>query len=196
MGWIPGTKEVGKQENLLPGCLITDVSCSWTQLALRTKDGECVLWSNYTNEKSKPAKVKNSGIKFKAVGCRESSCLLLTGGSYLLFSIKKNHFLLSNGNSIVLSCLQVQVNVFCFADNGQAGYAVHEEVQDGCESNKPALLFRPMDITTQMTSVACGKEHALLLSSSGDVYSLGGGRYGSMFEGISGTTVWQETVFK
>lgn len=78
-GWIPGTKEVGKQENLLADYFITDVCLSWTQLALLSKDGECVLWSYYTSEKSVPVKVEAGDTKFKAVGCRETNCILLTG---------------------------------------------------------------------------------------------------------------------
>ena len=38
-------------------------------------------------------------------------------------------------------------------------------------------MFRPIDIAKQVTSVACGKEHALLLTSLGAVHSLGSGRY-------------------
>ena len=67
-------------ENLLPDHFVTDASCSWTQLAFLTKDGECLLRSNYTNGTSKPVEVENNGTKFKAVGCRESSCILVTGG--------------------------------------------------------------------------------------------------------------------
>lgn len=80
MGWISGTKEVGEMENLLPDHFVTDACCSWTQLAFLTSDGDCLLWSNYTNGTSKPVKVKSNGTKFKAVGCRESSCILVTGG--------------------------------------------------------------------------------------------------------------------
>ena len=87
MGWICGTKEVGEEANLLPGHFVTDVCCSWTQLAFLTKDGDCLLWSNYTNGMSKPVKVKSNGVKFKAVGCRESSCILITGGYQFPFIV-------------------------------------------------------------------------------------------------------------
>ena len=79
LGWIPGTKEVGEQENLLPDYFVTDACSSWTLLAFVTQDGQCVFWSNYSKENSNPVKVKVSGTKFKAVGCRETSCILLTG---------------------------------------------------------------------------------------------------------------------
>lgn len=62
-------------------------------------------------------------------------------------------------------------------DKGHVGSLVCEQDQDCLESGKSEFLFKPMDVKAQISSVACGKEHALLLSSSGDVYSLGGGRY-------------------
>ena len=79
MGWISRTKEVGEVLNLLPDHFVTDACCSWTQLAFLTNNGDCLLWSNYTNATSKPVQVKSDGTKFKAVGCRESSCVLVAG---------------------------------------------------------------------------------------------------------------------
>ncbi|XP_078358665.1 RCC1 domain-containing protein 1-like [Oculina patagonica] len=146
MGWISGSKEFGEVENLLPDHFLTDACCSPTQLACLTKDGDCLLWSSYTNGTSKPAKVENNGTKFKAVGCRESSCILVTG-------------------------------------TGQAGFVSNAQVQDGSDT-KPVLVFRPIDLTKQITSVACGKEHALLLTSSGVVYSLGSGSRGQLGRGL------------
>lgn len=46
------------------------------------------------------------------------------------------------------------------------------------------MIFKPMDLLKQMTSIACGKEHALLLSSSGEVYSLGNGSRGQLGRGL------------
>ena len=63
------------------------------------------------------------------------------------------------------------------ADKGRVGSLVCEQDQDCLNSGKSEFLFKPMDVKAQILSVACGKEHTLLLSSSGDVYSLGGGRY-------------------
>ena len=80
MGWISRTTEVGEVVNLLPGHFVIDACCSWTQLAFLTKDGDCLLWNNYTNGTSTPVQVKCDGTKFKSVGCRESTCILLTGG--------------------------------------------------------------------------------------------------------------------
>lgn len=80
MGWISRTKEVGEVVDLLPDYFVTDACCSWKQLAFLTKEGDCLLWSNYTNGTSKPVQVKCDGTKFKAVGCRESSCILVAGG--------------------------------------------------------------------------------------------------------------------
>ena len=85
MGWNPAIEKVGEVENLLPDHYVTDVCCSWTQLAFLTKDGNCLLWSDYTNKASKPVKVQGNDTKFKAVGCRESSCIVVTG-SYQAFS--------------------------------------------------------------------------------------------------------------
>ncbi|XP_068709475.1 RCC1 domain-containing protein 1-like [Montipora foliosa] len=147
-GWIPGTKDVGKQENFLPSFIVTDACSSWTMLSFLTKDGECLLWKNYTIEKSVPRKVKAMGSKFRAVGCRETSCILLT-------------------------------------DKGQVGSAVCEQDQDCLDSGKAEFLFEPMDVKTQISSIACGKEHALLLSSSGDVLSLGGGSRGQLGCGLT-----------
>ena len=79
MGWISRTKEVGEVVDLLPDHFVTDACCSWKQLAFLTKDGDCLLWSSYTNGTSKPVQVKCDDTKFKAVGCRESSCILVTG---------------------------------------------------------------------------------------------------------------------
>lgn len=75
-------------------------------------------------------------------------------------------------------CLQVKYVIFFFSVNevtGQVGFVVNEQEQDG-DDTKPVPVFRPIDIRKQMTSVACGKEHALLLTSLGVVYSLGSGR--------------------
>lgn len=58
---------------------------------------------------------------------------------------------------------------------GQVGFIANEQDQDANDT-KPVPVFRPIDITKQVTSVACGKEHALLLTSLGVVYSLGSGR--------------------
>ena len=88
MGWIPGTKEAGELENLLPNYSVTDACCSWMQIAFLTSEGDCVLWSNYTNENSHPVKIKASSTKFKAVGCRESNCILLTSKLLLIPKIK------------------------------------------------------------------------------------------------------------
>lgn len=63
------------------------------------------------------------------------------------------------------------------ADKGHVGSLVCEQDQDCLDSGKSEFLFKPMDVKAQILSVACGKEHALLLSSTGNVYSLGGGRY-------------------
>ena len=96
MGWIPGTKEGGEVENLLPDFFVTDACCSWKRLAFLTNDGECVLWSDYTNEQSHPTKVKASNRKFKAAGCLESSCILLSGKFYFMLKIsteEKDHSL-------------------------------------------------------------------------------------------------------
>ena len=81
MGWISRTKDVGEVVDLLPDHFVTVACCSWKQLAFLTKDGDCLLWSNYTNHNgsSKPVQVKCDGSKFKAVGCRESSCILVAG---------------------------------------------------------------------------------------------------------------------
>ena len=75
-------------------------------------------------------------------------------------------------------CLS-QIRHFCCTDDGQAGYVLHEQDQNASKDlNKSAsMIFKPVDLLKQMTSVACGKEHALLLSSSGEVCSLGNGRY-------------------
>lgn len=75
-------------------------------------------------------------------------------------------------------CLS-QIRHFCCIDDGQAGYVLHEQDQNASKDlNKSgSMIFKPVDLLKQMTSVACGKEHALLLSSSGEVYSLGNGRY-------------------
>ncbi|XP_073238801.1 RCC1 domain-containing protein 1-like [Porites lutea] len=149
MGWIPGVKEGGEVENLLPDYFVTDACCSWRRLAFLTSDGECVLWSDYTNGQLHPRKVEASNRKFKAAGCLESSCILLT-------------------------------------DDGQPGYVLHEQDQNATKDlNKSAsMIFRPMDLMKQMISVACGKEHALLLSSSGEVYSLGNGSRGQLGRGL------------
>lgn len=74
-----------------------------------------------------------------------------------------------------------QIRHICCTDDGQAGFVLHEQDQNATKDlNKPAsMIFKPMDLLKQMTSIACGKEHALLLSSSGEVYSLGNGRYDS-----------------
>ena len=79
MGWIPGTKEGGEVENLLPDYFVTDACCSWRQLAFLTSDGNCVLWSDYTNEQSHPRTFEAGNRKFMAAGCLESSCILLSG---------------------------------------------------------------------------------------------------------------------
>ena len=79
MGWISRGKEIGKVVNLLSDHFVTDACCSWTLLAFLTNNGDCLLWRNYTNETSKPVQVKCDGTKFKAVACRESSCILVTG---------------------------------------------------------------------------------------------------------------------
>ncbi|KAK2572611.1 RCC1 domain-containing protein 1 [Acropora cervicornis] len=146
-GWIPGTRSVGKQDNLLPGFFVTDISSSWMLLAFLTQDGECLVWNNYTSETSGPVKVNTSCTKFKAVGCREKSCILVT-------------------------------------DKGHVGSLVCEQDQDCLDSGKSEFLFKPMDVKAQISSVACGKEHTLLLSSSGDVYSLGGGSRGQLGRGL------------
>ena len=75
-------------------------------------------------------------------------------------------------------CIATKIcNVFFFVNEvtGQVGFVANEQEQDG-NYTKPVPVFRPIDITKQMTSVACGKEHALLLTSLGVVYSLGSGR--------------------
>lgn len=148
VGWNSKTKMFGEEENLLPDHYVTDACCSWTQLAFLTKDGDCLQWSDYTrlNEESKPVKVHSNGTKFKAVGCRESSCIALSG-------------------------------------NGQAGFICSEQVQDGSVA-KPVPVFKAIDINKEITSVACGKEHALLLTSSGTVYSLGSGSRGQLGRGL------------
>lgn len=58
---------------------------------------------------------------------------------------------------------------------GQAGFVTNEQDQDGNDT-KAAPAFRPICIAKQVTSVACGKDHALLLTSLGVVQSLGSGR--------------------
>lgn len=60
--------------------------------------------------------------------------------------------------------------------NGQAGVVCNDQVKDGAVA-KPVPVFKAIDIDKEITSVACGKEHALLLTSSGTVYTLGSGRY-------------------
>lgn len=81
VGWNSKTKMFGEEENLFPDHFVTDACCSWTQLVFLTKDGDCLQWTDYTrfNEESKPVKVCSNGTKFKEVGCRESSCILVTG---------------------------------------------------------------------------------------------------------------------
>ena len=54
------------------------------------------------------------------------------------------------------------------------GCAMQEKDKEGI--NEDCLLFKVLDVDLCMISVACGKEHALLLSTSGVVYSFGGGR--------------------
>lgn len=60
--------------------------------------------------------------------------------------------------------------------NGQAGVVCNDQVKDGAVA-KPVPVFKAIAIDKEITSVACGKEHALLLTSSGTVYTLGSGRY-------------------
>jgi len=60
-------------------------------------------------------------------------------------------------------------------ETGQVGFIANGQDQDGNDT-KPVLVFRPIEIAKQVTSVACGKEHALLLTSLGVVHSLGSGR--------------------
>lgn len=69
-----------------------------------------------------------------------------------------------------------QFTVCFYAGSGQAGFVDNEPDKTNSETES-ALVFRPIDLTKQITSVACGKEHALLLTIAGDVYSLGSGRY-------------------
>ena len=93
-------------------------------------------------------------------------------------------------------CKLSQIRHFFYTDDGQAGYVLHEQDQNATKDlNKSAsMIFRPMDLMKQMISVACGKEHALLLSSSGEVYSLGNGRYmvGSEIDWLFNTgSIWR-----
>ena len=60
--------------------------------------------------------------------------------------------------------------------NGQAGVICNDQVKDGAVA-KPVPVFKAIAIDKEITLVACGKEHALLLTSSGTVYTLGSGRY-------------------
>ena len=96
MGWIPGAKEGGEVENLLPDYFVTDACCSWRRLAFLTSEGECVLWSDYTNEQSHPRKVEVGNRKFKAAGCLESSCILLSGKFYFTLRISRIRIILWN----------------------------------------------------------------------------------------------------
>lgn len=94
MGWIPGTKEGGEVENLLPDYFVTDACCSWRQLAFLTSDGNCVLWSDYTNEQSHPRTFEAGNRKFMAAGCLESSCILLSGKFYFTLRISRIRIIL------------------------------------------------------------------------------------------------------
>ena len=94
MGWIPGAKEGGEVENLLPDYFVTDACCSWRRLAFLTSEGECVLWSDYTNEQSHPRKVEVGNRKFTAAGCLESSCILLSGKFYFMLRISRIRIIL------------------------------------------------------------------------------------------------------
>lgn len=94
MGWIPGTKEGGEVGNLLPDYFVTDACCSWRQLAFLTSDGNCVLWSDYTNEQSHPRTFEAGNRKFMAAGCLESSCILLSGKFYFTLRISRIRIIL------------------------------------------------------------------------------------------------------
>lgn len=80
---------------------------------------------------------------------------------------------------ILLEFICIATSKICFFSlnevTGQVGFVANEQEQDGNDT-KLVPVFRPIGITKQMTSVACGKEHALLLTSLGVVYSLGSGR--------------------
>ena len=96
-------------------------------------------------------------------------------------------------------CKLSQIRHFFCTDDGQAGYVLHEQDQNATKdlNISASMIFRPMDLMKQMISVACGKEHALLLSSSGEVYSLGNGRYmvGSEIGWLFNTgSIWQSNT--
>ena len=80
-----------------------------------------------------------------------------------------------------------------------SGHIISEQDQNATKdlNISASMIFRPMDLMKQMISVACGKEHALLLSSSGEVYSLGNGRYmvGSEIGWLFNTgSIWQSNT--
>ncbi|KAL5022297.1 hypothetical protein ScPMuIL_001452 [Solemya velum] len=104
-----------------------------------------------------------------------------------------------------------EASIYCSFENGNLE---QWRMETSSDSNTPCLFREPIQIKERIKQLACGKEHVLLLTEWGVVYSLGNGSRGqlghdsvenetaprvvSMLEGVKMCTVsaggWHSTV--
>ncbi|XP_077992237.1 RCC1 domain-containing protein 1-like [Glandiceps talaboti] len=76
-------------------------------------------------------------------------------------------------------------STICYLTGNDKKLHLQDDQQAGEIDLEERFIFRPFDLQVPVNQVSCGKEHVLLLSNTGEVYSLGLGSRGQLGHGTS-----------